>query len=50
MHRREDNIEKDLKETGFEGGDWLQVADSCEQDNEPSVSIQGREFTEVGVS
>jgi hypothetical protein len=40
----------DLKETVWEGVDWIHVAqdtgqfDSCEHGNEPSGSIKGGEF------
>jgi hypothetical protein len=42
----DDNIRTDLRETGWEGVDWMQLAQvgCCEHGNEPSGSIKGGEF------
>jgi hypothetical protein len=53
--RWENNIRKDLRETGWEGVDWMlmaegPVADSCEYGNEPLGSITGREFLWLSAS
>jgi hypothetical protein len=44
-----DNIKMSLKEMGWQGVDWIQLAQGpmaglCEHDNEPPVSIKGRRF------
>jgi hypothetical protein len=36
--RREDNIRMDLRETEWEDVDWMHLAFSCENGNEPSGS------------
>jgi hypothetical protein len=44
-HRRKDNIKMDLTETRCENVDWIHpVACFCENGNEASYSIKGREF------
>jgi hypothetical protein len=50
-HRQEDNIKMDLREMGYEGVDWIHLAQdrdqwwgSCEHDNEPSGSILSEQF------
>jgi hypothetical protein len=49
-HRWEDNIKMDLQEVGCGGKDWIelaqdgQMAGMCECSNEPSGSINYREF------
>jgi len=43
-HRWEDNIKMDLKEFGYESGDWIHVADCWELGNELSGSIKAWEF------
>jgi hypothetical protein len=46
----EDNIRMNLRETGWEGVDWIHlaqdrpVASPCEHRNELLASIKGREF------
>jgi hypothetical protein len=47
--RWEDNIRMDLAEIGWEGVDWMRlaqepVAGCCEHGNEPSGPIKGGEF------
>jgi hypothetical protein len=38
------NTRMDLRKTGWEGADWLHLAQDRENGNDPSGSIQGREF------
>jgi hypothetical protein len=49
--RWEDNIKITLREIGWEGVEWIHLAqdrdqwrDSCQRGNEPSGSTKGREF------
>jgi hypothetical protein len=46
-HRCVDNIKMDLRDTGWDYVDWIDVAqdrDSCEHGNEPSGSIKCWKF------
>ena len=49
-HRWGDNVKMDLQEVGFEGMDWIklaqdrQVEGTCDCSNEPSGSIKCGEF------
>jgi hypothetical protein len=50
--RWDDNIRMDLRETGWEGMEWMHLAQVetsgglCEYGNVPSDSIKGKEFLE----
>jgi hypothetical protein len=50
--KRVDNIKMDLREVGWDGVDWIDLAQdrdpwgSCEHGNEPAVSIKCREVLE----
>jgi hypothetical protein len=50
--RRWENMKKDLRGMGWDGVDWIHlaqkrpVAGSCEYGNEPFGSIKGKEFLE----
>jgi hypothetical protein len=41
-HKWEDSIRMDLREIGLEVVDWINLAGSCEQSNEPLGSIKVR--------
>jgi hypothetical protein len=41
-----DNIRMYLREMGWEGVDWIHLAQDMDQGNEPSGSIKGREFSD----
>jgi hypothetical protein len=42
--RFEDNIKMNLEEVECVGVDWIELAGTCECDNEPSGSIKCEEF------
>jgi hypothetical protein len=53
-NRREDNIKMYLQEVGFEGMDWIELAQDrdgcragCDCGNEPSGSIKREEFLDL---
>jgi hypothetical protein len=46
-HRWEDNVRMELSEMGWEGVDWIHLAqdrDYCEHGNEPSGCVKGGNF------